>query len=80
MLRRRNLADEFTTGLTLNPVGAIHELPLRNDNANDALFNDSEQELKTSIDSDASTPLLDESSRQRLNSRIYLFYRLFQVI
>gem|GEM_PF-5834357 len=39
MLRGHNLVDEFTTGLTFNHVGAIHELPLRNGDANDALFN-----------------------------------------
>ncbi len=29
MLRRRNVFNEFTAKLTLNHVGAIHELPLR---------------------------------------------------
>ena len=55
MVHRRNLADEFTTGLTLLCRGNS-SVPLRNGGANDALFNDSEQEQKTLMDGVASIP------------------------
>ncbi len=61
------MVDELTTELPLNHVGGNLSVPLRNGNANDALFNTLEQEQKTFIDSDTSPPALNEGSWQRVH-------------